>query len=142
MLVIDTGIIPENHPLRAESNENKPTLWVLSSADTDAVWNCQFLLEFGYAICPKTGEFGQWICSWQGSDDLNELIAEVQKYGLIGARGIVKSVSPNRKKNWVTRRVAERYIRIFGGGLYLCLKNPHWRILKNRDKQFKCYVAG
>ena len=71
---------------------------------------------------------------------------ECRKYVIIAVHCLNKvkrlEKQAKRKKKWVTRRVAERYIRIFGGGLYLCLKNPHWRILKNRDKQFKCYVAG
>ena len=46
-----------------------------------------------------------------------------------------------RKKKWVTRRVAERYIRRFGGHLYIYIPNPHWLYLKNRDEQFVCYVA-
>lgn len=47
-----------------------------------------------------------------------------------------------QRNKWVTRRVAERYISRFGGNLYICFTNPHWLILKSRDKQFKCYVAG
>ena len=46
-----------------------------------------------------------------------------------------------KKEKWVTRRVAERYIRRFGGKLYIYIPNPCWLYLKNRDEQFVCYVA-
>ena len=46
------------------------------------------------------------------------------------------------KTKWVTQSVARRYIRRYGGSLHLCRINPYWLILKTRDTQFKCYVAG
>ena len=47
-----------------------------------------------------------------------------------------------QKNKWVGRSIAERYIRRFGGRLYICVDNPWWLILKTRDKRFRCYVSG
>ena len=87
MLLIDTGMIPESHRLRTESKADAPRLWVLSSG-VDAGWSCEYLLEFGYPVNAQ-GVFGQWVCTWQGSDDLEELVQAVKRLGLTGVRGVV-----------------------------------------------------
>ena len=87
MIIVDTGSIPKTHPLRMQSKGYKSTMWVISSSVDDAC-DCDFLLEFGFPVSDE-GVFGQWISSWHGSDDLNELVQEAKRLGLTGVRGVV-----------------------------------------------------
>ena len=89
-MLIDTGALPETHPVRQGARKRKvsePRLWVLSKAPDP--FDCEYLFDFVYATDPKTGKLQQWLCSRVENDSLEELIREARKHGLKGIHGIV-----------------------------------------------------
>ena len=114
----------------------------MSVATADEFLHCQELAE--NPDDPKTWRNASMSAAMRAMRHVETMDA-CRKYVILAVHCLNKAADlekqAKRKKKWVTRRVAERYIRRFGGGLYLYIPNPHWLYLKNRDEQFVCYVA-
>ena len=90
-MLIDTGKVPEMHPVRQAGRKRKvdgPQFWLLSKT-SEPHSDYKYCLTFAYATDLKTGELERRRYPKVESDSLEELIQEARQHGLRGFHGIV-----------------------------------------------------